>query len=113
MEYTPDRWVIVKVTSKTNTHHRVFAGWYGGFTQGDSWKMNSGITHWEDKGDYYAVHGKSGNVYNCYKVSSGMSAYMSNVLYRFEQEAAHHADGAGISVVEDYFDAAYEYKDTP
>ena len=39
-EYTPDKWVVIKLTNKHNAmHYRVFACWYGGFAGSDSWQI--------------------------------------------------------------------------
>jgi hypothetical protein len=44
-DYNPDKWVVVKIIGKdTPPVHKVFACWYGGYLDGDSWKLNSGIT---------------------------------------------------------------------
>lgn len=81
MEYKPDAWVVVKITPKNGKpeHYRVFAGWYGGFTTGDSWKMNSGITLVEDKHSHYVFHGSSGSIYKCYKEQERMSGDMQSI----------------------------------
>jgi hypothetical protein len=86
-EYYPDRWVIVKLTNKKGiSHNRVFAGWYGGYTGGDSWKLNSGIVAEEVTEDYYDFVGDSGSVYRCYKNAYGMSGYMASVLANWQSE---------------------------
>ena len=37
-DYTPDKWVVVKITSDKNPPiHKVFACWYGGYAGSDSW----------------------------------------------------------------------------
>ena len=66
--YNPDNWVIIKIKSK-DPHYRVLAGWSGGYTIGDSWRMNSGITRVEDAGDHYNFYGSSGSCYSCHKES--------------------------------------------
>ena len=45
MEYCPDRWLVVKITTKETgkVHYRVFATWHGGYLGSDSWKLNSDI----------------------------------------------------------------------
>lgn len=97
-EYTPDRWVIVKIQKNKDSeaYYRVFAGWYGGYTQGDSWKMSSGIEKSIDKGDYYEIHNASGSIYKCFKGTLedgtrggdlGMSGYMSMVYLDYKKQA--------------------------
>ena len=41
--YTPDNWVVIKMDGD-EPHYRVLAGWSGGYTTGDHWRVNSGIT---------------------------------------------------------------------
>ena len=41
--YKCDNWVIVKSPSETDPHYRVLVGTSGGYLDGDSWRMNSGI----------------------------------------------------------------------
>jgi len=65
---TPDNWVVIFFNSD-DPHYRVLAGWSGGYTTGDGWQMNSGITRIEQDEDYYNVHGSSGSVYRCHKDS--------------------------------------------
>ena len=67
-EYNPDNWVVIKVKGK-DPHYRVLAGWSGGYTTGDSWRMNSGITKVEEDDGAYYFSGSSGSTYNCGKES--------------------------------------------
>lgn len=66
---TPDNWVILKVILEDETFYKVLAGWSGGYLDGDSWRMNSGIDRVEEDGDYYSFIGASGSVYKCHKQS--------------------------------------------
>ena len=64
-EYKPDYWKVVKITStEGKVLYKVFATWVGGYTYGDSWKMNSGITGVKAEGNYLLFKGYSGSVYN-------------------------------------------------
>lgn len=80
--YTPDKWLIVKVTNTTDntSHYRVFASWYGGYLGADAWKLNSGITKVTENIDYYFFEGASGSTYVCHKGSYGSNGYGSGVL---------------------------------
>jgi hypothetical protein len=80
-DYNPDKWMIVKITGKdTPPVHKVFACWYGGYLDGDSWKLNSGITKVTEKEDYFFFEGSSGSVYACLKGLYGVSAFGSGIL---------------------------------
>jgi hypothetical protein len=68
--YAPDRWVVIKI-NRNNPHYRVLAAWGGGYTTGDSWKLNSGITSVTVSGNVLEFHGSSKSVYNCHKESYG------------------------------------------
>jgi len=94
-EYTPDVWVIVEVNSK-EPHHRVLAGWYGGFAGADSWKMNSGISRIVELGDCYEVHGFSGSIYYCGKRSERTNRYTQVI---FESFAKDNDDEYSVSIV--------------
>ena len=66
--YTPDNWVVIKMDGDA-AHYRVLAGWSGGYLDGNSWKVNSGIVRVEIDGDYYRFCGLSGSCYSCHKES--------------------------------------------
>jgi hypothetical protein len=66
--YTTDNWVILKIKGD-DPHYRVLAGWSGGYTTGDSWRMNSGITKVEETENSYLFYGSSGSCYKCRKSS--------------------------------------------
>lgn len=74
MTYTPDNWVIVKMTRPEGVIHKVLAGWSGGYLNGDSWRMNSGIVRTSQDGDYILFYGESGSVYKCHKDAQRLSA---------------------------------------
>ena len=62
-EYNPDKWVMLKFNHNGEDIYKVLASWYGGFTTGDSWKLNSGVTKVEQDGNLFLFHGSSGSVY--------------------------------------------------
>ena len=69
MHNKPDNWVVVKVDED---FYKVLAGWSGGYLDGDSWRLNSGITKVEEDGDYWLFIGESGSVYQCHKEGYGV-----------------------------------------
>lgn len=88
--YRPDSWVIVEIFDPSETAtgplYKVLGGWSGGYLDGSSWRLNSGITRVETRnspGDFdrenntsYLFHGYSGSVYTCKHQSYGLR--MSN-----------------------------------
>lgn len=80
-DYTPDRWVIVKIASdKQPPIHKVFASWYGGYGGSDHWKLNSGITSSALENNVYYFNGSSGSVYECHRNTYGTNMYGMSVL---------------------------------
>ena len=86
-EYVPDCWIVLELGDTNRTIHKVFAGWYGGYTQGDSWKLSSGILEHKDCGEYLEFTNHSGSVYRCYKSNNRMSGYMMGILSGWLKEA--------------------------
>jgi hypothetical protein len=64
--YTPDNWIVIKVKGK-DPHYKILAGWSGGYTTGDSWRINSGIVKVEETDDSFLFYGSSGSCYKCSK----------------------------------------------
>ena len=87
-DYTPDKWLMVKLTNKDNkSHYRIFACWYGGYTGSDSWKLNSGVTKITEDARSYYFEGSSGSVYQCNKLAYGTSGYGAGVLNTLIEES--------------------------
>jgi hypothetical protein len=86
--YYPDNWVIIKLKG-SDPHYRVLAGWSGGYTQGSSWQLNSGITRVEETENEYLFYGSSGSCYVC-----GKSSYClrTNNAYVWNQLEEQHGD---------------------
>jgi hypothetical protein len=80
MKNKPDKWVVVKIGEGEDMIYKVFASWYGGYLDGDSWKMNSGITKIEETEKSFLFHGSSGSIYECNKNSYGVNSYTGGVL---------------------------------
>jgi hypothetical protein len=97
-EYNPDKWVMLKFNHNGKDIYKVLASWYGGFTQGDSWKLNSGVTKVEQEGDLFMFHGSSGSVYVCHKKTYGMSAYTMGILSSFQQQV-DEAEGVTLELL--------------
>lgn len=86
MEYNPDKWIILKIKAKTETLYKVLAGWSGGYLEGQSWKINSGISKVSKKGDYYLFEGYSGSVYKCHKKAYGTNMITGGILANLLEE---------------------------
>ena len=88
-DYTPNKWVIIKLQQEPEDipQFRVFAGWAGGYTSGDSWKFSSGIEKTIEYDDHYEIHNASGSIYRCSKNAIGMTGYMMAVFSGYKKEA--------------------------
>ena len=74
----PSRWVILKIDNQST--YKVFGTWAGGYLDGQSWKLNSGIAKvTEDENNYY-FYGHSGSCYKCGKDCYGTIGYGRMVL---------------------------------
>ena len=79
--YTPDTWVILLFDFPDyGKIHKVFAGWYGGYAKGDSWKLSSGIKTFVSEGDFYSSLQESGSTYNLCKQFEKLSGYQHGLL---------------------------------
>jgi len=82
--YRPDNWVVVKINGD-DPHYRVLAGWSGGYTTGNSWLVNSGITGVEETKDYYYFSGSSGSTYHCGKGSYMLKMNTAPIWARLQE----------------------------
>jgi hypothetical protein len=87
--HTPDNWILIKIVSPEETFYKVLAGWSGGYLDGDSWRMNSGVDRVEEDGDYYLFIGASGSVYKCHKKSEMLRM---NNAHIYQQLIDKHPD---------------------
>jgi hypothetical protein len=84
--YTPDNWVILKITHPDGILYRILAGWSGSYLDGDRWRMNSGITRFEEEENYYVFYGYSGSAYRCHKDSETLRMNCAYVLQALQKE---------------------------
>jgi len=89
--YYPDLWVLVRIEAKNKVHYRVLASWYGGFANGDSWKLSSGMEEdqqvtLDDLGCFLCPQ-SSGSIYVVNRGNFGMSGYTSGVAKNFIKQA--------------------------
>jgi len=94
-EYYPDSWVVLKLKADKDADpiYKVLAGWSGGYLDGDSWRMNSGISSVTissvtENDDYLEFWGYSGSCYVCRKGAYRLTmanAGVYNKLKKHEQ----------------------------
>jgi hypothetical protein len=99
--YTPDAWVVVKIqqVGSEEVLYKVFAQWYGGYTKGDSWKMNSGIVRASTDDNYFKFEGYSGSSYWCHKNYYRTTLYGTSVLNKIINDMKVH--GYDVTVLDD------------
>jgi len=86
-EYNPDNWVILKIPTALTVSgffYKVLAGWSGGYLDGDSWRMNSGIVNCTYEEGYYFFYGESGSCYICHKDSYGLRMNNSHIYEKYK-----------------------------
>jgi len=96
-QYTPDKWVVVNITTKSGEQiDKVLAGWYGGFAGSDHWQLNSGIKQVDEFDNRFEFHGYSGSVYVCYKSAYGFTSLSRSMLMSWQKQ------GVTMKVLEEY-----------
>jgi hypothetical protein len=88
MTYIPDNWVVIKYNGN-DPHYRILAGWSGGYTDSDTWRMNSGIVRVDETEDAFLFYGSSGSCYDCRKTAYCLR---KNNAYVWGQLQEHHGD---------------------
>jgi len=93
-EYTPDVWVVLEFDHPDleTPLRKVFAGWYGGYTGSNSWKLNSGITTTRKVEDWFEFDGYSGSTYRCHNNNYHLSGLMHVVLANWLKQADERGD---------------------
>lgn len=106
MKYNPSRYLIVKITTKENEiFYKIFATFYGGYTDGDSYRFSSRIEYYTEiernvtilndtrKCKEYLFKNHSGSIYSCIDGTEGASGWSSGVLeyYKKKVEESGHS----------------------
>ena len=101
-QYTPDKWVILKFKREDGTFYKVLGSWYGGYLNGDSWRLSSGLERIEEDGDTLLMHNFSGSVYKVHKNANGMSMLAAGVFENAKEEGAKNNVEISIITLEEY-----------
>lgn len=91
---TPHNWVIIKLPDLDggNPLYKVFASWAGGYTDGDRWKLNSGIVKVDEDEDFYYFFGYSGSSYKCHKKAYGFAtSFGESILNNMIEQAKENS----------------------
>jgi len=89
-EYIPDTWVVLEFESEHGKIQKVLSGWSGGYLDGDSWKLSSGITETEETDTEYIFTNYSGSVYHCRKSSREFNMMTSGVYNSYKEQLEGH-----------------------
>ena len=84
----PHNWVIIK----TPDCYKVLGGWSGGYLDGDSWQLNSGIKSVTEDQDYYYFKGWSSSIYKCRKLNWRVTMAMGGILDKLIEAGAELMD---------------------
>lgn len=82
-DYYPDNWIIISIPN--TSLYKVVAGWSGGYLDGDSWKVNSGIESVTQDDTHYYIKGFSGSVYACNKRTEELRMNLSPAWVRAKE----------------------------
>ena len=87
---TPDRWVVLKILSVSDgTFYKVLGSWYGGYANGNFWRLNSGIERVvKASKDTFLFYGVSGSCYECRINNYGMHLESTSVVNQIKQGRA-------------------------
>lgn len=101
--YTPSGWVFIKIQAYGEVEPliKVFGSWSGGYLNGDSWRVNSGVTKIEENENEYIVSGYSGSQYILSKTCNYIRPYNKAILDDMIAELRSYSHKAEIISVEE------------
>lgn len=89
--YEPYKWTIIgadgmKEGFKSNKNEclKVLASFKGGYLDGDSWRLSSGIESVVEKEHHYEIKNHSGSVYKCAKGAEGFTVYTATIFAEWQ-----------------------------
>jgi hypothetical protein len=80
---TPDNWIVF---TAGESPPRLLVGWSGGYTQGSSWRISSGISSVEEDEYYFYFTTPSGTRYQCHKEAYCLRMNNSYVWGQLEEQ---------------------------
>lgn len=112
--YTPDSWVIVKLTELNKPPlYKILGGWSGGYLHGNSWRMNSGITAYKEDAPRVGFWGYTGSLYDCSLNMEGQRMSTSGIVENLQAQVLESEQYAGTVVEEiSYEQFKKEFKET-
>lgn len=81
-KYNPEKWVLLEISNIEGTFRKILASWYGGYLDGDSWRVSSSIIQTSIKNSKYEFLTESDSIYICDKRDYGMNTYTSAIFSR-------------------------------
>lgn len=98
--YSPDKWLLCKVTNTDGRFcYKILATWSGSYTYGSSWKLSSGSESVKVDGDYYVLPQTSGSEYRLHKEMEGVCSGWYSLPDTFEKQALEM--GGKFEVIKD------------
>jgi hypothetical protein len=98
--YSPDKWVMIEITSKEHgVVRKILGSWYGGFAGSNSWQLSSGNLFSIEHKDHWEFPQASGSTYMCSKHAEGMSMHTMGVFNKWKSESN---DDYSVIIVTDY-----------
>jgi hypothetical protein len=101
-EYTPDRWILIQLEHNDEKITKILAGWHGGYLDGDSWRLSSGVIKIEDHDKHYIMHNESGSVYYCWKNNEGVTGLSGGILNGWMEKSGVNGITIKTLTVEEY-----------
>ena len=87
-QYTPDVWVMLKLTNNDEIVYKILAGWYGEYTGDDYWRLNSGCINVKKDGESFVFDGTSGSSYLVSKNNYRLNSLTNNIFMNIQNKFA-------------------------
>jgi hypothetical protein len=87
-DYYPNKFLLVEIELPDEKVMKVFGSWSGGYLDGDSWRMNSGIENVRVEDGMYHFNGYTGSTYVCAPDSYGAHVYGQSIINTLIEKAS-------------------------